>query len=78
MKSLAESGNGANTLVGALWASRCVGGSMLDVLVGYAPNSLFSIPGLAFPSSSILDDRSAMFFIIWGFSSSWVGPTSFH
>ena len=29
--SLAESGNGANTLVGALWASRSVGGAMLDV-----------------------------------------------
>ena len=31
MKSLAESGNGANTLVGALWASRSVGGSMPGV-----------------------------------------------
>jgi hypothetical protein len=31
MKSLAESWNGANTLVGALWAFRSVGGSMLDV-----------------------------------------------
>jgi hypothetical protein len=31
MKSLAESGNGSNTLLGALWASRSVGGSMLDV-----------------------------------------------
>jgi hypothetical protein len=30
-ESLAESGNGANTLVGALWASRSVGGAMLDV-----------------------------------------------
>ena len=29
--SLAESENGANTLVGALWASRSVGGAMLDV-----------------------------------------------
>jgi len=31
MKSLAESGNGANTLVGALWAFRSVDWSMLDV-----------------------------------------------
>jgi hypothetical protein len=30
-ESLAESGNGANTLVGALWASRSVGGSMLVI-----------------------------------------------
>ena len=30
-KSVAESENAANTLVGALWASRSVGGSLLDV-----------------------------------------------
>lgn len=51
--------------------------NLLLFLLVYAPNSLFSIPGLAFPSSSIFNDRSAMFFIIWEFSSSWVGPTSF-
>jgi hypothetical protein len=31
MKSLAESGNDGNTLVGALWGSRSLGGSLLDV-----------------------------------------------
>jgi hypothetical protein len=31
MESVAENGNEANTLVGALWASRSVGEAMLDV-----------------------------------------------
>jgi len=51
---------------------------ILLFLVVYPPNNLFSIPGLEFPNSSILDDRSAMFFSIVAFISSWVGPTSFH
>ena len=33
--SLAESGDGANTLVGALWASRCVGGSITESNAGF-------------------------------------------
>lgn len=42
---------------------------LLLFLVVYPPNNLFSIPGLEFPNSSILDDRSAMFFSIVAFIS---------